>query len=73
MHVPFWALIPITTLAAITIVVIAMIVHVAMTDDGRCLFGRRDLYLENHVLEERWYALYVCVHVRIAAHSYSSL
>ena len=73
MHVPLWALIPIAILAAMTVVAIAAIVHVAMTDDGRRLFGRRDLYLENHVLEERWYALYVCIHVRIAAHSYSSL
>lgn len=69
MSIPLWAMI----LLALAIAVIAIVFHVAMIDRGRRLFGRRDLYLENHVLEERWYVLYVPVHFRIACHSYSSL
>lgn len=73
MFIPLWALIPGAILAVLALATIVLLFHFAMRDAGRHLFGQHDLCLENHVREERWYVLYVCVHVRIACHSYSSL
>jgi hypothetical protein len=73
MFVPLWALIPGAVLAALALAAVLVLLHVSMRDAGRHLFGRHDAYLDNHVREERWYVLYVCIHVSIGCHSYSSL
>lgn len=73
MFVPIPLLVMLLMLAAIPVVLVAALVRGELVSRGLRLLGRADLYLENHVLEERWCVLYVPVHKRIGCHSYSSL
>ncbi|MFZ3481962.1 hypothetical protein [Sphingomonas sp. 3-13AW] len=73
MFVPLWALISLCVLAALPVLALGLLFHLAMHDRGLCFLGRRDIYLPNHVLQERWCFLYVPVHRRIGCHSLASL
>ena len=73
MFIPFWLLIPMAILAAGSAIILAGCFHFAMRDLGLCFLGRRDLYMDNHLLIERWCIFYIPVHSRRGCHSLSTV
>lgn len=73
MFIPMMLLVPMALLAALAVAVIAIMIHVHMSDIGLCFLGKRELYLDKGVRRVRWCILYVPVYSYEGWHSTAML
>lgn len=62
-------LIPMSILASLAALIILFIFHMSMRDQGLCLIGKREFYLDDGVRLVKWCVLYVPVYTYEGAHS----